>query len=87
VITSRFNGVAELIEEGKSGFVLKDPLDAGEIARCITELGEENLRLEMGRGARLAVQELTMVRNSRESLAVLESVIKGAQHRIPGGSS
>ena len=87
VITSRFNGVAELIEEGKSGFVLADPLDAGEIARCITELGEEKLRLEMGRGARLAVQGLTMVRNSRESLAVLEKVMKGARISLPGGPS
>jgi UDP-glucose:(heptosyl)LPS alpha-1,3-glucosyltransferase len=86
VITSRFNGVAELIEEGKSGFVLADPLDAGEIARCITELGEENLRREMGRGARLAVQELTMVRNSRESLAVLEKVMQGAPAGLPKDS-
>ena len=86
VVTSRFNGVAELIEEGKSGFVLEDPLDAGEIARRITELGEEKLRLEMGRGARLAVQELTMVRNSRESLAVLEKVMQGAQTGHPKDS-
>ena len=75
VITSRFNGVAELIEEGKSGFVLQNPLDAAEIARAITRLNEERLRLEMGRGAREAVQDLTMVRNTRESLAIIEKVM------------
>lgn len=77
VITSRFNGVAELIKNGDNGFVLRDPLDAEEIARCITGLSEETLRRDMGRRARLAVQGLTMVRNTRESLAVIEQVRKG----------
>lgn len=77
VITSRFNGVAELIKNGDNGFVLRDPLDAEEIARCITGLSEEALRRDMGRRARLAVQGLTMVRNTRESLAVIEQVRKG----------
>ena len=77
VITSRFNGVAELIGEGENGIVLRDPLDAEEIARCITELSGEGVRREMGRQARLAVQGLTMVRNTRETLAVIETVLKG----------
>ena len=77
VVTSGFNGVSEIIEEGKSGLVLRDPLDAGEIAGCIEKLAGEETRREMGRQAQLAVQGLTMERNTRESLAVIEQVLKG----------
>jgi UDP-glucose:(heptosyl)LPS alpha-1,3-glucosyltransferase len=79
VVTSRFNGVAELIAEGENGFVLRDPLDAEEIARCIMELSDEQPRREMGRRAQIAVQGLTMVRNTRESLAVIEKVLEQAR--------
>lgn len=76
VVTSSFNGVSELIEEGESGFVLRDPINAAEIARCIEKMSGEETRREMGRRAQLAVQGLTMEQNTRESLAVIESVLK-----------
>jgi glycosyltransferase involved in cell wall biosynthesis len=76
VVTSRFNGVSEIIEPGKSGLVLRDPLDAAEIAGCIEKLAGEETRREMGHQAQLAVRELTMERNTRESLAVIEQVLK-----------
>jgi UDP-glucose:(heptosyl)LPS alpha-1,3-glucosyltransferase len=77
VVTSRFNGVAELIVEGESGMVLRDPLDPEEIVRCITRLNDAALRRAIGLQAQLAVRELTMVRNTRESLVVVEEVLRG----------
>lgn len=35
VLTSRYNGFAEIIAEGENGFLLQDPTDAGEIAEKI----------------------------------------------------
>ena len=80
VVTSAFNGVSELIEEGESGFVLRDPIDAEEIASCIEKVSAEKTRREMGCRAQLAVQGLTMEKNTRESLAVIEKVLKAKNH-------
>jgi UDP-glucose:(heptosyl)LPS alpha-1,3-glucosyltransferase len=76
VVTSRFNGAAELLEEGDNGLVVRDPLDAGEIAGCIEKLSRPELRSLMGSRAALTAQGLTMVRNARESLAIVEAVLK-----------
>lgn len=81
VVTTPFNGVSELIEHGKSGFVVKDPLDADEIARCITALQQEGARREMGRLARHAVRELTVTKNARETLEVIGEVFEAKAKR------
>lgn len=81
VVTTPFNGVSELIRDGESGFVVKDPLDTDEIARCITALQQEGARREMGRRARQAVQELTVNRNTRETLEVIREVLEGKGKR------
>ena len=87
VITSRFNGVAELIEEGGNGLVVADPLDSDEIARCIGGLGDADLRREMGRRAELTAEGLSMVRNTRESLEVIEAVLKAKRSAASGGAA
>ncbi len=74
VITSRFNGVAELIEDGRNGFVVRDPLDAGEIARMIEKMASAEDRLRMGEEARRTAGGLTMVKNTRETLKIIEFV-------------
>jgi UDP-glucose:(heptosyl)LPS alpha-1,3-glucosyltransferase len=74
VITSRHNGVAELIEGG-NGLVVRDPLDADEIAACLAALSEEGLRRGMGERAAETARGLTMLRNTRESLAIIDAVL------------
>jgi UDP-glucose:(heptosyl)LPS alpha-1,3-glucosyltransferase len=79
VITSRYNGVAELIEQGSNGFVIEDPRDAAAIAGHIRQLGDPVTRSEIGRCAAETAAPFTMQRNVRETLAVINSVVS---HRI-----
>ncbi|TGU70058.1 glycosyltransferase family 1 protein [Geomonas terrae] len=76
VVTSRYNGVAELIRDGEQGVVLRDPLDAGEIAAAVAQLADPLRRLRMGAAAAEAAAPLTMQRNSRETLEVIGEVLE-----------
>ncbi|HBG05014.1 MAG: hypothetical protein A2075_19840 [Geobacteraceae bacterium GWC2_58_44] len=76
VVTSHYNGVAELIREGEQGVVLRDPLDAEEIAAAIGRFVDAGERRRMGEQAAAAVAPLTMQRNSRETLAVIRGVLE-----------
>jgi UDP-glucose:(heptosyl)LPS alpha-1,3-glucosyltransferase len=58
VLTTPTNGVAELIEDGKNGFVVRDPLDAAEIGRRILDFSLSSDRPLMGERARQAVLSL-----------------------------
>jgi UDP-glucose:(heptosyl)LPS alpha-1,3-glucosyltransferase len=78
VLTSHFNGVAELITEGVEGVVVEDPLDAAEIARGIEKFADAGDRRRMGAQAAQRVAPLTMERNTRETLAVIETVLAGS---------
>jgi glycosyltransferase involved in cell wall biosynthesis len=50
--------VAELIEEGWNGFVVRDPLDAAEIGRRVLDFALSPERPLMGERARQAVLAL-----------------------------
>lgn len=76
VVTSAYNGVAELIREGEEGIVLRDPLDAGEIAGALSRLADPGVRHRMGELAAKAVAPLTMQRNGRETLEVIVEVLE-----------
>ena len=67
VITSRFNGAAELIEPGLNGDVLDDPADTDALARAVLEWMQKP-------GARpvLCLRPLDLDTNVRETLRVLE---------------
>lgn len=75
VVTSRFNGVAELIDSGKNGFVVDDPLDTAAIAAALERLALPAVRERLGEEAYRTVLPLTMERNVRETLEVLLSVL------------
>lgn len=76
VVTSRYNGVAELIRDGEQGVVLRDPLDAAEIAAAVAQLADPQRRKRMGEAAAEAAAPLTMQRNSRETLEVIGEVLE-----------
>ena len=38
VITTRYNGAAELLEEGSSGFVVTEPSEVGAMAKALLEI-------------------------------------------------
>ena len=73
VITSRYNGVAELIRHGDNGFVVQNPLDDAAISDCMQALTDPALRLYMGEQAAKTAAAFTMQRNIRETMAVIQN--------------
>ena len=76
VITSALAGAAELITDGKEGFLLKNPEDPAEIAAAIGKLINSDMD-EMGRNARATAEKLTWEKSAKARLSVLERVSRG----------
>jgi UDP-glucose:(heptosyl)LPS alpha-1,3-glucosyltransferase len=74
VITTPFNGVSEIISEGRNGCVVNDPLDDKSIADAITRLAVREVREPMGEEARRTAGGFTMERNVMETIKVISSV-------------
>lgn len=75
IVTSRLNGVSELLHDGVEGLLISDPADADELAGQLRILLDESLRLKMGRAARQTALKHTLQRNVEEILAVYEEVV------------
>jgi UDP-glucose:(heptosyl)LPS alpha-1,3-glucosyltransferase len=74
VITSSFNGVSELIENGKSGYILADLLDPAELASVIERHFRNPDSSSIGKEASRTASGYTMERNVEETLAVIKGV-------------
>ncbi|MGB2796902.1 MAG: glycosyltransferase family 4 protein, partial [Phycisphaerae bacterium] len=74
VITTRFNGAGELIEDGREGFVLDSPADVGRLAETMERLLAQGLREPMGEAARRTAEQYPIERNFREMLEVFTRV-------------
>ncbi len=86
VITSRFNGVQELLHSGREGFVLEDPLDVKELVAKMEICFDARIRQQMGQAARRLAEQYPFEKNVEEILQVYQEVLlrKGAcQPRIP----
>ncbi len=59
VITTRFNGAGELLEEGKSGFVIDHPADHRRLAECMERMADRNVCASMGEEARRLAEKHT----------------------------
>ncbi len=70
VITSRFNGAAELLTDGVDGYTLDDPRDAVELARRVEVFLERDVRDRMGQAARQLALAHTLERNDQEMMTV-----------------
>jgi UDP-glucose:(heptosyl)LPS alpha-1,3-glucosyltransferase len=75
VITTRINGVSELLTERVDSLLLADPADAEELAEQMRALLDESLRQKMGTAARQTALRHTLNRNVEEMLAVYEEVV------------
>ena len=69
-ITTKWDGAAELITDGRSGFVLDDPADTTTLARRVELLRDEDRRREMGQAARADADDVTMARHSKQMTAL-----------------
>jgi len=80
VITTRFNGASELMEDGREGLLVDTPADIDALAEAMRELLDADLRGRMGRAARETAELHPIERNFEEMLAVFEKAAarKGA---------
>ena len=72
VITTRFNGASELMEDGREGLILDTPADIDALAEAMRELLDADLRRRMGRAARETAELHPIERNFEEMMAVFE---------------
>jgi glycosyltransferase involved in cell wall biosynthesis len=75
-ITSRFAGIAELVESDVDGFVLNDPKDSGELARLLEELFQDPARRQrVGEAAARKALEWTWDRNAAAIWELLKQAV------------
>jgi len=79
VITTTGNGVAEIVEEGRSGAVLSDPRDVRGLADRIEDFLDPARGEARGAAARAAAEALPMGDHVKQVLAVYEEVVRGSQ--------
>lgn len=73
VITTQQNGAAELLTEGRDGFVVESPWQLDDLAQHMTLLASDDaLRARMGAEARRTAARTTMDIRMRELIALLE---------------
>lgn len=72
VITSRFNGMSELMASGREGFVMYDPGNVTELVTCIRQLADRGSRAAMSARARRLAEAHTLDSNFQALLRVYE---------------
>ncbi len=76
VITTRNSGASEIIEEGKSGFVVQEPEDSAAISGRMKRLLDADLLHAMGNEARKAAEKFTMERFIREMTRLYSDIME-----------
>lgn len=71
VITSRYNGASEHVTSGREGFVVDEPEDVPELARCMLALTDPRLRRRMATAAAMLARRHDLGRNVEALEAVL----------------
>lgn len=74
VVTTRANGVAEIMTDGVEGAIVDDPADAAALASALSRFLDEGARAEAGRRAAHTASAYTMERTVDEFLKELERV-------------
>ncbi|MCS7305971.1 MAG: glycosyltransferase family 4 protein [Thermoguttaceae bacterium] len=76
VITSRFNGVQELLHSGREGYVLEDPLDVEELVGKIEICCDQKLREQMSEAARQLAEQHPFDKNVEQILQIYQEVFQ-----------
>jgi UDP-glucose:(heptosyl)LPS alpha-1,3-glucosyltransferase len=71
-ITTAANGAGELLEHGRSGFILDDPQNDAMLAGFMLEMMNQQFRRDAGALARTAAERNTMEANSRRYLELYQ---------------
>jgi UDP-glucose:(heptosyl)LPS alpha-1,3-glucosyltransferase len=72
VITTRFNGVSEIMTDGCEGFLLDTPADVGRLTDLMASCFETERLSPMGRQGRQLAERFPWDRNIEEMLRILE---------------
>jgi len=72
VITSRYNGVSELLTPGCEGDVVNDPADAAELRQALEPLMDRDRRRSMAIAARRLAEQQPLERNFGEIVRIYE---------------
>jgi len=75
VITTVNSGAAEIIEQGKEGFVMSAPEAIEELVSYIEQLSNYKLRGEMAKHARMKVENFSMKKKSEETMQLYRTLI------------
>ncbi|GJQ57919.1 MAG: glycosyltransferase family 1 protein [Candidatus Scalindua sp. AMX11] len=78
VITTKFDGASGLIEDGKDGFVLQDPLDHKTLAGKITLFFDEERRQRASVAARNKAEQYPEEENCEKIIEVFKEVVNDA---------
>jgi UDP-glucose:(heptosyl)LPS alpha-1,3-glucosyltransferase len=79
VITSRFNGAAELMTDGKEGCVLSDPADVAGLAARMKELMEPARREKMGAAGRAFAMQHTFEDQTTQFTELYHEIVSARQ--------
>jgi len=78
-ITTKFNGAAERITDGKEGYVIDSPNDIAALTDRIDRLSDEEFRRKCGQQARKAVEGFSMAKHAERTLQLYEEIIRTGQ--------
>jgi UDP-glucose:(heptosyl)LPS alpha-1,3-glucosyltransferase len=81
VITTRYNGAAECLSDGREGYVLDSPTDVDALADRIVRLADRAHRRECAELAPAAVQRFTMAQHAAEVVRLYDEIRRGGQTR------
>jgi UDP-glucose:(heptosyl)LPS alpha-1,3-glucosyltransferase len=73
VVTTVYNGAAEILSEGEEGFIVSDPARPEELAEKIRRLFDDGTREAMSRKARLLAERFSWEKNAQEFLEVIKA--------------
>jgi len=76
VITTRLNGVTELLSDGSEALLISDPADVNELAGQMRVLFDGDLREKMGNAGRRMALENTFERNVNGILDVYQEIVR-----------
>ena len=74
-ITTRWDGAAEMIEDGKSGYVLDDPSDVALLIDRVDSLRDADRRRRLAKATDGVVQRASMARHAREMTSLYNELV------------
>jgi len=73
-ITTRWDGAAEMIEDGHNGYVLQEPDDVDGLIERLRRLRDAEVRRRMGQAARAIVDRVSMAGHAANMMSLYESL-------------